>query len=232
MKSTPAERDTERPELIVLDVNETLSDLSGLEEAFGNVGLDHREVPVWFAGVLRDAFALTVLGDNPSFADIGMASMLARLRVEGAADPEAGAAQVMDRLASLRPHGDVVPGLLALAGQGCRIVTLSNGSAEVARALLRGTEAGPVIEHYLSVVDAGVWKPAAGAYAYALQVAGVPATSAMLVAAHPWDIEGAHRAGLRTAWIGRGRSIYPGHFTPAEVETTSLVDLAAVFAQR
>ena len=58
----------------------------------------------------------------------------------GADDPAAGAQQVMERFTSLEPHPDVVPGLLALAGCGCRIVTLSNGSAGVARALLLKSE--------------------------------------------------------------------------------------------
>ena len=51
------------PRLLVLDVNETLSDMSGLAPAFDGAGIDAAEVPVWFAGVLRDAFALTALGD-------------------------------------------------------------------------------------------------------------------------------------------------------------------------
>lgn len=231
MSTTPGEPDTNCPELIVLDVNETLSDLSGLDEVFRDVGLDDRDAPAWFAGVLRDAFALSLLGDNPSFAEVGTASMRALLASSGAVDPEAGADQVMSRLASLRPHEDVVPGLLALAERGCRIVTLSNGSAAVARALLQDTEAGPVIEDYLSVADAGVWKPAAGAYAHALQSTSVTASAAMLVAVHPWDIEGAHRAGLRTAWIGRGSAVYPGYFTPAEVEASTVMDLAARFLE-
>ncbi len=32
---------------------------------------------------------------------------------------------------------------------------------------------------------------------------------AMLVAVHPWDIDGAARAGLATAWINRNGGVYP-----------------------
>jgi len=48
-----------------------------------------------------------------------------------------------------------------------------------------------------------VWKPAAAAYDYAVAECGVEALDAMLVAVHPWDIDGASRAGLATAWLDR-----------------------------
>jgi 2-haloacid dehalogenase len=220
---------TGRPELVVLDVNETLSDLSPLAGAFTEVGLDGHAVDAWFAGVLRDAFALTVLGENPSFAEIGGASLRVRLAAAGSSDPEAGAQRVMDRFAHLDPHPDVVPGLRAIAAGGSRIVTLSNGSAAVARALLEDTAAGAVIEDYLTVADAGAWKPAGRAYEHALATTSVPAARAMLVAVHPWDIAGARRAGLRTAWINRSGAGYPDHFAPADVEASSLVELATAF---
>ena len=227
MSHASHEPDTTVPELVVLDVNETLSDLTPMADAFVEVGLDGRDVAAWFAGVLRDAFALTVLGDNPSLAEIGISSLRVRLQAAGCSDVEAGARQVMDRFAHLDPHGDVVPGLQALAALGCRIVTLSNGSSAVARALLEDTAAGAVIEDYASVADAAAWKPAAAAYEHVLAGTSVPAGRAMLVAAHPWDVAGARRAGLRTAWINRDQAVYPDHLAAAEVEATSFLDLAA-----
>ncbi len=221
---------TEQParlELVVLDVNETLSDLSPMAEAFAEVGLESSEAPAWFAGVLRDAFALTVLGDNPSFAEIASAALRVRLSATGSSDPQAAAQQVMETFTSLHPHPDVVPGLQAIAESGLRIVTLSNGSAEVARSLLQDTAAGSTIEAYLSVTDAGAWKPDARAYSYALDATSVPADRALLVAVHPWDLAGAARAGLRTAWINRSGADYPGHFPPADLVASSLVELAA-----
>ncbi len=229
MSHAPHEPDTHTPELVILDVNETLSDLSPLGRVFTEVGLDSGEVQGWFAGVLRDAFALTVLGDNPSFADIATSSLRVRLAAAGSTDPAAAAQQVMGSFAGLSPHPDVVPGLQALSTAGCRIVTLSNGSAGVARALLEDTSAGEVIEDYLAVADADAWKPAASAYAYALASTSVSADRAMLVAVHPWDVAGAGRAGLRTAWINRSGAPYPDHLDAADVEAASLIELASTF---
>lgn len=220
--------ETTRPDLVVLDVNETLSDLASMGDAFEQAGLAAHEVEAWFAGVLRDAFALTVLGELPAFADLASASLRARLVASGA-DPDA-APRVMERFTSLPPHPDVEDGLVAIAGTGCRVVTLSNGSGDVARGLLGGTRAAEVVEAYLSVEDAGAWKPARRAYQHALDRTGVAADRAMLVAVHPWDVAGARAAGLRTAWVGRGTATYPSHLVSADVEVGSLVELVARLA--
>ncbi|MBT9254575.1 haloacid dehalogenase type II [Phycicoccus sp. MAQZ13P-2] len=226
MTATPTDARPEVPELVVLDVNETLSDLGGLADAFVAVGLDPRDVETWFAGVLRDAFALTVLGDNPGFADVATATLRSRLAAVGSGDPDAAATEVLQALVALRPHPDVVPGLVALAGLGCRVVTLSNGSASVARTLLSGTDAEAVVEAYLSVEDAGRWKPAPEAYAHALSTTGVPADRALLVAVHPWDLEGAHRAGMRTAWLDRSGHGWPSCFAAPDVTARGFAELA------
>ncbi|WP_402464694.1 haloacid dehalogenase type II [Isoptericola aurantiacus] len=228
MSDTPPQIDPVRPDLIVLDVNETLSDLAPLGAVFAQVGLDENDVAAWFADVLGDGFALTVLGDNPSFAEVAAAGLRVRLAAAGSPDPAAGARQVLESFTHLEPHADVVPGLRAIAAAGCRIVTLSNASADVARTLLAGTGADDVVEAYLDVAGAA-WKPDPRAYGHALSATGVAPGRAMLVAAHPWDLEGARRAGLRTAWINRVGGEYPAYFDRADLEAPSFVDLAAAF---
>lgn len=216
------------PRLLVLDVNETLSDMSGLEPAFEAAGLPTGEVPVWFAGVLRDAFALTALGERPSFAELASAALEAAYG-DAVVDP------VMAAFRGLAPHPDVVPALLRLHGLGIRIVTLSNGSAGVARALLadRLAEAGSAqaVEAYLSVEDAPAWKPVASAYEHALTWTGMEAHEAMMVAVHPWDLEGARRAGLRTGWLRRDRGGWPATFRPPDLEAGDLGVLADQLAR-
>jgi 2-haloacid dehalogenase len=48
----------------------------------------------------------------------------------------------------------------------------------------------------------------------------------LLVAVHPWDVDGAARAGMCTAWIDRSDVPYPGHFTPPEHTVPALAELA------
>ena len=117
-------------------------------------------------------------------------------------------------------------GIRALSASGIRLVTLSNGSASVAEGLFDRAGIRDHFEALLSVEQAGTWKPAAGAYAYALERCGVDPMDAMLVAVHPWDIDGAARAGLATAWIDRTGVPYPEYFKTPDLAPRSLVELA------
>ena len=122
--------------VVVFDVNETLSDMRPLADRFTDVGAPGHLAPLWFAGLLRDAF-----------------------------------------------------------------------------------------EAVLSVQDAGVWKPAPGSYAYAAQVCGVAPGDLVLTAVHPWDIDGAARAGLRTAYVDRTGAPYPAYCRRPDHTVTDLADL-------
>jgi len=216
-----------RPAVLLFDVNETLSDMSPMADRFEDVGVPGHLAKAWFAGLLRDGFALTVGGVAEPFARIGGEAL--RTNLEGlrlTRSLEDSVAHIMGGFGELRVHDDVPEGIRALSGLGIRLVTLSNGSTSVAQRLLEEAGLRDHFERLLSVEEAGIWKPAVGAYAYALDKCGVEAMDAMLVAVHPWDTDGAARAGLGSVWINRGGASYPGYFTSPDLEATSLVDLA------
>ena len=223
---------TRRPSVLVFDVNETLSDMRPLSRRFTEMGAPAELLHVWFAGVLRDGFALSTVGATESFAVLAADGLRAVLRgVEVDRDVDAAAEYVLAGFAALDVHPDVPDGIRALRAAGYRLVTLSNGATQVADRLL--TEAGvrAEFETLLSVTDAGIWKPAGGAYAYAAERCGVGAEEMMLVAVHPWDIDGARRAGLQTAWINRAPAPYPEYFTEPGVTVSGVDDLAQHLGQ-
>jgi 2-haloacid dehalogenase len=204
--------------LLVFDVNETLSDIRPLTELFEQDGLPPHLAPLWFAQVLRDGFALTAAGGTATFAEIGR-GVLAQLAPE--TDPE----PLLAAMSQLPLHPDVVPGVRALRAAGATLVTLSNGSAAVAEALLSTAQVRDCFHQLLSVDDAGAWKPAARAYHYAAQCCELSPSELMLVAVHPWDIDGAARAGLQTAWINRTGSPYPSYFTSPDQTVRTVSEL-------
>lgn len=216
-----------RPSLLVFDVNETLSDMSPMGARFEDVGAPAHLARTWFAGLLRDGFALTAVAASERFAVLGaegLRATLAGLPLDRPLDEAVD--HVMAGFGELGAHPDVPDGLRALAELGIRLVTLSNGAASVAERLFDGARVRGHLERLLSVEDAGIWKPAPGAYAYALAECGVDPEDAMLVAVHPWDTDGARRAGLATAWVNRGGGRYPAYFTPPDLEVASLTELA------
>ena len=218
-----------RPSVIVFDVNETLSDLAPMADRFADVGAPRSLAPTWFASVLRDGFALAVHGEQQPFAELARAALRTLLpAAELDRGLEDAVAHVLGGFSELPVHPDVPDGVRALSDAGLRLVTLSNGAVSVAEGLLERAGVRDRFELLLTVEDAGVWKPAAPAYAYAAQRCGVPASELLLVAVHPWDLDGAARAGLSTAWVDRSGTAYPGVFAPPTHTVRALPELAAV----
>jgi 2-haloacid dehalogenase len=139
---------------------------------------------------------------------------------------EEAARHVMDGFGMLELHPDVASAVGRLNEDGVRLVTLSNGATSVADRLLTSAGIRDRFERLLSVEDAGAWKPSRLAYAYAATECGVDPADMVLVASHPWDVDGARRAGLQSAWVNRSEAPYPGTFLSPTYTVTSLDDLA------
>lgn len=216
------------PRVIAFDVNETLSDLSPLGHRFAEVGAPELGAQLWFARVLRDGFALAAGGGFAAFAEVGQAvlrEMLPGLGVHG--EPDAAVAHIMGGLRGLGVHPDVPAGVQRLSENGFRLVTLTNGSVEATQALLEGAGLRGYFERLLDVTAVHAWKPAAAPYRYAVQACAARPGEVMLVAVHPWDVDGAARAGLPTTWIDRtAASPYPAYFAAPDYRVTSLLELA------
>jgi 2-haloacid dehalogenase len=222
-----------KPSVVVFDVNETLSDLSALPAKFTQAGAPAFLAQVWFAGLLRDGFALAAAGNNEKFARIAAESLRGLLQDAPLnRDLDEAVQHIMDGFSALSLHPDVAEGISALRDAGLRLVTLSNGSADVARNLLGSAGLLEQFEHLLSVEDAPAWKPARAAYDYAAWVCETDPDQMILVAVHPWDIHGAKRAGLQTAWLNRSGADYPGYFEAPDHTITSLGELASALEER
>jgi 2-haloacid dehalogenase len=218
------------PTVILFDVNETLSDLSALEARFTQAGAPAELARLWFATVLREGFALAATGDIARFADIGTDVLTGLLDSTDVSDPGGTAARLATSLAKLPLHPDVDGGIRGLHRAGHRLLTLSNGSAQVAERLMRAAGLEGTFEGFLSVEDAGAWKPHRAAYQYAARHCGTSLEQMLLVAVHPWDVHGAARAGMRTAWVNRNGAAYPSYYARPNLTVAALTDLAPALA--
>lgn len=224
--TTPLETTYDEVELIVFDVNETLSDMTPLQGLWQEAGVPAHLAQLWFTEVLRDGFALAATLQGAPCAAIARDAARRLLASAGATDVDGSAERIMDGFVHLDVHPDVVEGVRALVGLGIRLVTLSNGGTAVADQLLTRAGVLPAFEALLSVEAVGCWKPALQPYQYALDTCSLTPGQAMMVAVHPWDIHGAAAAGMRTAWIARTEEPYPRYFTAPDIIANSLTDLA------
>ena len=217
---------------VVFDVNETLSDMSPMGQRFEEVGLPAEAAQLWFARLLRDGFALAAAGDARSFREVAAATLRSLLAAHHLPESDHAVEQVLEGMQQLGVHPDVVEGVRALREAGATLVTLTNGAVGTSTALFERAGILDAFARLLSVDGAGVWKPAPAAYRYAVDAVGREPSELMLVAVHPWDIHGAARAGLRTAWLNRSGASFPPIFSEPEITITRLPELAERLASR
>lgn len=219
---------------LVFDVNETLSDLSGLGPRLEEVGASPGLVSEWFAGVLRDGFALSAAGGYVDFTDVAAEHLRVLLeeRPGRTTDAHADAQYVVEAIPELPTHADVSEGIHELHGAGLPLFAMTNGSAESAETFLRRAGLLDRFQAVLSVEEPRAWKPARAAYQYAAHRTGYRVEELMMVSVHPWDIDGARRAGLSTAWLRRAASAYPAFLGAPDLIAQTLPHLAALLPRQ
>jgi len=217
-----------RPNVVVFDVNETLSDMEPLSARFVDIGAPGYLLETWFAATLRDGFALTAAGAYAEFSEVAEASLRVTLAgVDGLLrDVDEAVAFVLAGFSALDVHPDVPDGMRELHRAGIRLVTLTNGSVPLSEGMLSRAGVLDLLERRMSVGEAHRWKPAADPYRHAAAQCGVSVGQMALVAAHPWDTDGAQRAGLTTGWINRKDHPYPQCFLPPDVTGSDLPAVA------
>jgi 2-haloacid dehalogenase len=124
------------------------------------------------------------------------------------------------------PTPTTAPGLRQIHDQGVRLITLTNGATALSDKMLTDAGVLPLLEHRLSVEEPRRWKPHPEAYLYAAGVCRLEPARMALVAVHPWDVDGARRAGLLGIWVNRKQALYPPAFLPPDLEVPNLGALA------
>lgn len=212
---------------LAFDAFGTLFDLSALRPrvhaaatAYGDAvfeGVIARLVPwSWHA---------SVAGQYRPFPEVARAALRAAAQEAGATLTEHGAAEVVRGLETLPLYPDAAQALAELAATPLAI--LSNGTAAGLGALVAQAGLAGRFDHLLSVEAVRRFKPAPEAYHLAPAAFGAPAERILLVSGNEWDVAGARQAGLRTAWLARGRRSAPVFGLAAEIVVDDLTALPA-----
>jgi 2-haloacid dehalogenase len=129
-----------------------------------------------------------------------------------------------DDVQSLPAYGGVAAGLDALNGR--ELAVLSNGTREGVQRLVENAGLGARFAHLLAADQVRRYKPAPEIYALAPQAFGTDAHRVLLVSGNEWDVAGAAQAGLRTAWLARGREPSWVFGTEPDLVVQTIADLA------
>jgi len=176
-----------RASVVVFDVNEASSDMGPLRGRLEEVGAPGHPRDTWFAGTLRDGCALTAAGEYAEFAAVAKAALRVVLsRVHGLRrELDDAASYVLAGFPELEGHPDVPDGMRMLHQAGVRLVTLTNGSADLAAGTFARAGVLDLLERRMSVGEPRCWKPTPAAYHFAARVCGVPIEQMALEAVHP-----------------------------------------------
>lgn len=222
------------PDVLIFDVNETLIDIEALAPHFERIFGDALVLREWFGQLVMYSMALTLSGQYADFGTLGRAVMQMTADVHHVNVTDDDLRDFAVGMQTMPAHPDVADGLAALRNLGYRLVTLTNSpAAPDGRTPLQNAGLGDYFERQFSVDPQRAFKPAPKLYTGVADELGVPASAAMMVAAHPWDLLGAQAVGMGTAFLtrpGNAALPLPGIAAPTLV-ATDVVDLARVLSE-
>lgn len=211
----------ELPETLVFDVNETLLDLQPVRDTITEaLGGNPHIARVWFRTLLHYSLVESVTDHWLAFSEIAAATLQMVAREEGIQLEEEEAMELVSPLLTAPPHADVPEALERLQKMGYRLCVLTNSDREALAQQLQHAGLDHFFAAQYSVSTWQTYKPALSVYRWVCRQEGLAPPACMMVAAHAWDLTGAARAGMQTAFLLRpGKQWYPKGPSPDMVCT-------------
>lgn len=211
------------PGPVLFDLNGTLLDIATISRPWGS------ERGPLALRALDDAvmagMTATLTGSYRPFAELLRAALERRARLEGL--DASLVDNALDLTKRMPPYPEVPGALDLLRARGVRLAVLSNSAVENAGAALERAGLRDRFELVAGTDAVKAFKPDPRPYRHALEQLGVAAEEVTMVAAHWWDVEGAKRAGLRTAWVARRERILRTTVPEPDVRGEDVRDVAA-----
>ena len=157
---------------------------------------------VWRTKQLEYSWVRSLAGQHADFWQLTQDALGYAMAVQGTAQPGLREA-LLDSYRTLDIYPDVRPALNTLRQQGLRTAILSNGTKTMLAEAVAAGELGGLLDHVLSIDDAGIFKPAPAVYALATSALGIAADEILFFSSNAWDAMGAQSAGMAIRWVNR-----------------------------
>jgi 2-haloacid dehalogenase len=212
------------PSWVLFDLNGTLVDPTGIGEP---LGLDASDSLAALDEAVMLAMAETLSGEWRPLPDFLRAALLRRARVDGRPDR---IDEAMERASRMPPYPDAAAALDRLRGSGLAVGVLTNSETDAAERTLGAAGLRDRLSLVVGVDSVRAFKPDPRVYRLGAERAGAPPEDIWMVAAHWWDLLGASRAGMRTAWVAQ-KEHYPLETDPPpDVAGDDLLAVAELLA--
>ncbi|RYH01409.1 haloacid dehalogenase type II [Salipiger sp. IMCC34102] len=201
---------TDRADILVFDVNETLLDLTTLDPLFERLFGGGRARALWFSQMILYSNAATLAGAYAAFPDLAKGALRMMGETEGVAISDADTEELLHLITHMPACADAVPALTRLRAAGVRMVTLTNSPPAESPTPMERAGIAEFFEAHYSVADVRRFKPAPECYQLVCDHLQVAPARLCLVAAHLWDTLGMQALGGEGAFITRpGNALFP-----------------------
>jgi 2-haloacid dehalogenase len=208
---------------VLFDLNGTLLDPGGVGEPLGMTA--EQSIQALDTAILL-SMAETLSGGYRPFTELLRAALGQRATGRTGALDEA-----VERAGRMPAYADAPAALTRIRAAGLRGGVLTNSGTAAAREAVEAAGLADGIDLVVGSDEVEAFKPDPRLYAHGLRATGAEPREACLVAAHGWDVMGAGRAGMRTAWVARKEQRLAETVPEPDVRAESLEQAAERLAE-
>ena len=157
---------------------------------------------MWRQKQLQYSWLRSLMGQHADFWQITGDALDYALEAHNIDNPDIRQ-RLMDLYEKLEAYPDASDTLKQLKDAGYHTAILSNGAPGMLEAAIQNSGIGNLIDHPISIEDAGIYKPSSRVYQLGVDRLGVSAQEICFVSANAWDVAGAASFGFQVAHLNR-----------------------------
>jgi 2-haloacid dehalogenase len=210
---------------VFFDMNETLLNLSLLKVQFDKHFNDKYVLKYWFTKLLYSSTIMGIMDEYINFGELADVALENLFLENNKPLSNKIKAEILGEFRKLPAYEDVRPALDILRENDIRVIAVSNSSLAMIKEQLTNAGIIDLFDCYYSVDNVKKYKPFKDIYLSTAKQEGLKTEDIVMVATHDWDLFGAKKAGLSTAYIKRKEEIYHPYYLQADFKDSNLSDL-------
>ena len=210
---------------VFFDMNETLLNLSLLQEQFDKHFEDKYVLKYWFTKLLYSSTIMGIMDEYKNFGELADVALESLFFESNKILSNKTKAEILGEFKKLPAYEDVQPAIKLLKDKDIRVIAVSNSSLAMIKEQLSNAGIIDLFDSYYSVDDVKKYKPFKDIYLSVAKQEGIKTDNIVMVATHDWDLFGAKKAGLRTAYIKRKDVLYHPYYLQPDFKDSNLPNL-------
>ena len=208
---------------VVFDIIGTCFSLEKPRQQLIELGAPNYTLELWFAQSLRDAFAFSHAGGYQPLKEFLQAELPRTMKLLGVNLSSVQLEQIMSAFSELELQPGAKEAFQTLTKAGWRVLALTNGSKNSTHNLLERAAVQQYFTEIYSCDAIALTKPHPDVYKM-IQTDNLKKT--WLVAAHAWDIAGAKKVGMKTAFVRQLEKDYLQVYPQPQITVENLLEAA------